>query len=250
MALQRLSPLILLVVSFTLLVSVAHCAYYEKWVGGFTATYYGGQGDGGSCGYGTAAMSGFSVYTASASTVLYQDGALCGACLQVRCVNSRLCKPGISVPVTVSNLCPALSSGGWCDGNKASISLAPAVWNAIANHPEIGVVPVQVKRVLCQRRRGVVFNVTGNPYYIEAMIKNIAGSGDLRRVDISVGGGPWQMMTRNYGAVWAFSGQLLTQKSLSFRLFSRNDNASLAIWNALPPNWVNARNYVSRRNFS
>lgn len=248
MALHKPS-LLLVLVSLAVLATQVHCGYYNSWVGGFTATYYGGQGDGGSCGYGMAAQSGFSVFTASASNVLYQNGALCGACIQVRCVNSKLCKPGVSVPVTISNLCPALSSGGWCDGAKASLSLAPAVWNTIAHRPEIGVVPVQVKRVLCKRRRGVVFNVTGNPYYIEVMIKNIAGSGDIRRADLSLNGGPWQQMMRNYGAVWAFSGQLLTRRSLSFRLFSRNDNASLVVWNAVPANWKTARNYISKRNF-
>ncbi|CAI5523730.1 unnamed protein product [Closterium sp. Naga37s-1] len=222
---------------------------YETWAKGFTATYYGGQGDGGSCGYGTAQQSGFGVFTASASASLYQSGLLCGACLRVKCVNSPLCKPGVSPMVTVSNLCPPLSSGGWCDGNKMSLSLAPTTWNMIATNPNVGVVPVIVKRVLCQRKRGIVFNVTGNPYYIEALIKNVAGSGDLRRVDLSLNRGPFQPMVRSYGSVWTFSGQKMTGKSLSFRLFSRNDNASLVIWNALPPNWVQAVNYISKTNF-
>ncbi|CAI5978684.1 unnamed protein product [Closterium sp. NIES-64] len=119
----------------------------------------------------------------------------------------------------------------------------------IATNPNVGVVPVIVKRVLCQRKRGIVFNVTGNPYYIEALIKNVAGSGDLRRVDLSLNRGPFQPMVRSYGSVWTFSGQKMTGKSLSFRLFSRNDNASLVIWNALPPNWVQAVNYISKTNF-
>ena len=45
-----------------------------RWLPGYTATFYGGQGDGGSCGYGSAKSSGFGYNSASVSNAIYAAG--------------------------------------------------------------------------------------------------------------------------------------------------------------------------------
>nr|CCD17876.1 expansin [Micrasterias denticulata] len=200
---------------------------------GFTASYYGGQTDGGSCGYGSAQQSGYGVATASASTPLYAAGLNCGACFTMSCQGSQRCLPGNTPMLTVTNLCKAAT--GPCSGNKRSWSLAPDVWNGIAVNPNVGVVPVRVTRVPCQRAGGVQFKVlVGNPYYLEVLISNVAGSVDLAKVEVLVQGvGYWQPMKHDYGAVYSISGTNLANVNFSFRLTSGYYRESIVIPNAI-----------------
>lgn len=107
---------------------------------GYTATFSDGQTDGGgSCGYGTAEESGFGVNTISASQALYRKGLNCGACFRLQCTGSQLCLPRPTPVLTVTNACPPNGPGGWCNGQKKSYTLAPAVWNHIATNPNLAV---------------------------------------------------------------------------------------------------------------
>lgn len=106
---------------------------------GITASYYGGQTDGGSCGYGSAQESPFGVYTCSASPVLYANGANCGACFRMSCLGGGRCIPGMTPVLTLSNMCKPGDSGNLCTGRKKSYSLAPTTWNTIAVNPNLGV---------------------------------------------------------------------------------------------------------------
>ena len=76
---------------------------------------------GGACGYGNLYDAGYGVLNAALSQTLFNDGAPCGKCYLITCDGSRpcgeYCKPGTSITVSATNLCPAnyaLPNGGWC----------------------------------------------------------------------------------------------------------------------------------------
>lgn len=232
-----------------LVVPPAAKALFNRPFVGFTASYYGGQTDGGSCGYGSAQESGYGVFTASASTPIYLGGAACGACYTMSCAGSGLCLPGVTPSLTVTNLCTAAS--GPCAGNKRSFSLAPAVWNRIAVNPNIGIVPVRLTRVPCLRAGGVSFKViVGNPYYVQVLISNVAGSGDLLRAEVNVQGtNTWVPMKRDNGAVWSFAGTDLGGKAFSFRLTSGYYRETIIVRNAIPAIFEPGRTFPSTVNF-
>jgi hypothetical protein len=81
------------------------------------ATFYGGRdGSGttaGACGYKDTRSEGYGVQTVAVSSVLFGNGAACGGCYEVRCVDSPDgCKPpgaaaaAAALVVTATNLCP------------------------------------------------------------------------------------------------------------------------------------------------
>ncbi|CAI7767368.1 unnamed protein product [Closterium sp. NIES-53] len=212
------------------------------------------------------------------STVGYANGSNCGACFQMRCTGHPSCKPGImTVPVTVTNICPPNAPGGYCAGNKRSITLPNPVWNQMSKDPSAGVVPVEIKRVRCRRVGGVAFNITGKEYYVTAPIQcirisskhisidltfpslprpspaamplNVAGDGAMKRVDISIARGPWMTMRKSYGAVWDMPGLPVVGMSLSFRLWPVSGTLPLEAWDAVPANWVSNRIYRTAVNF-
>ena len=73
------STMLAAAIAVVALVSLSQLAIAQplgRWQSGFTATFYGGQGDGGSCGYGTAKQSGFGYNSASVSNAIYAAGKL------------------------------------------------------------------------------------------------------------------------------------------------------------------------------
>lgn len=110
---------------------------------------------GGACGYDNLYNAGYGVLNAALSQVLFNDGASCGQCYSIRCDASRSvwCKPGTSVTVTATNLCPpnyALPNddGGWCNPPRQHFDMAEPAWLKIGIYRG-GIVPVNYQRLLC-----------------------------------------------------------------------------------------------------
>eukprot|EP00270_Netrium_digitus_P014681 TRINITY_DN5031_c0_g1_i1.p1 TRINITY_DN5031_c0_g1~~TRINITY_DN5031_c0_g1_i1.p1 ORF type:complete len:354 (-),score=20.64 TRINITY_DN5031_c0_g1_i1:228-1289(-) len=221
---------------------------YYKWVQAH-ATFYGGADAsgtmGGACGYGDLYSAGYGMDTAAASSAIFADGFACGGCYEVQCLNapgwSYCLQPSRTVTITITNLCPnnwALPSdaGGWCNFPRKHFDMSQPVFEKIAQYGA-GIVPVQIRRVPCSRQGGIVFILSGNPYFLEINIQNVAGPGDLESVYVRYPGSSWLKMAHNWGAVYSYSGFMGYQKPLDFRLMSMTGNKRLIILGAVKGGW-------------
>ncbi|KAL6660942.1 hypothetical protein ACP70R_000326 [Stipagrostis hirtigluma subsp. patula] len=222
------------------------------------ATFYGGRdGSGttaGACGYKDTAAEGYGVQTVAVSTVLFADGAACGGCYEVRCVDSpQGCKAGAPpVTVTATNLCPpnyeqSGDSGGWCNPPREHFDLTMPAFLQIAQE-KAGIVPISYRRVPCTKQGGIRYTITGNKYFNLVMVTNVGGAGDVTAV--SVKGDDrvkWTELKRNSGQVWQ-AAEDLTGESLTFRVMT-SDHRKATSWHVLPKNWQFGVTYQASKNF-
>jgi len=151
---------------------------------------------------------------------------------QVRCANAAC--TGRAIIVTVTNLCPQGSTGGWCDRPKIHLDLPRPAWNMLASDPVVGVIRTRILRVPCPRRGGLTFRVDGNPFFTMVLVYNVAGPGTISRFEVSTNGGrTWRTWARNYGAVWSRDGRLPGRR-LSFRLTLRPHRGEGDLYQLLP----------------
>ncbi|RDX86523.1 Expansin-A9, partial [Mucuna pruriens] len=218
------------------------------------ATFYeGGSGTfGGACGYEDVVKDGYGLDTAALSTVLFNRGQTCGACYEMKCINSpQWCKPGKpSIIVTATNLCPpnfALpgDNGGWCNPPRAHFDLAKPAYLKIAEY-KAGIVPVQYRRIPCKRQGGIRFTITGNPYFNLVKVWNVGGAGDV--TGIKVKGDKklinWTDLKRNWGQKWE-TNAMLVGETLTFRVRA-SDGRSSTSHSIVPKNWHFGQTFEGR----
>ncbi|XP_074304780.1 expansin-A23-like [Silene latifolia] len=214
------------------------------------ATFYGDmQGhttEQGACGY-DVFKEGYGLETTALSTALFENGAKCGSCFEIKCVNSKWCKPGAGpIKVTATNFCPP-STGpeAWCNAPMHHFDLTEPMFLKFAIY-QGGIVPVQYRRIRCARQGGVKFMINGNPYFLLVLVYNVGGVGDVTGVQIKSSGN-WVSMNRNWGMNWSV-GQGYTGHALSFKV-TTSDGRSIQADNVAPANWRFGQSFESKSQF-
>ncbi|CAI0414108.1 unnamed protein product [Linum tenue] len=224
------------------------------------ATFYGDETAsatmGGACGYGNLFQNGYGTNTAALSTTLFNNGYSCGACFQIKCVNSPHCYSSYgstpSITVTATNICPPnwsqdSNNGGWCNPPRSHFDMSKPAFMRIAEW-KAGIIPVMFRRVPCAPKGGIRFQFQGNGYWLLVYVMNVAGGGDIAQMWVKGSKTGWISMSHNWGASYqAFSS--LGGQSLSFRVQSYSTKEIVYALNVAPSNWNTGSTYKSNVNF-
>ncbi|XP_057421982.1 expansin-A4-like [Lotus japonicus] len=140
----------------------------HNWIGNWYnahATFYGDSNGGGTMrklasvgasGYGNLFKEGYGLQTTAQSTALFNHGLTCGACFEIKCVNSPWCfKNAPSIKVIATNFCPpnySKPTGNWCNPPLRHFDLTMKGFTTVAQY-KAGIVPVQYHRVPCMLQK-------------------------------------------------------------------------------------------------
>ncbi|KAH9776971.1 expansin-like B1 [Citrus sinensis] len=204
------------------------------------ATYYGSP-DGlgtptGACGFGGYGRNVNDANVAGVSR-LWNNGAGCGTCYQVRCTVPEICTDeGVSVVVT-----------DYGEGDDTDFILSPRAYGrmAVADKSEElyshGVVDVEFERVPCRfRGYNVMFKVHENsryPQYLAVSMLYVSGQNDVLAVEIWQDCRDWVPMRRAFGAVFDISNPSPGEINLRFQVSGSAGFTWVVANNAIPRAW-------------
>ncbi|KAI5435166.1 hypothetical protein KIW84_021840 [Lathyrus oleraceus] len=182
----------------------------------------------GACGYGDLHKASYGKHSVGLSTTLFNRGTTCGACYEIRCVDHILwCVLGSpSVIVTATDFCPP--------NYGLSVDYAD-------------IIPVQYKRVKCERSGGMKFTMSGSSHFYQVLITNVGQEGEVFAVKVKGSRTGWIPMARNWGMNWHCNVNLQHQP-LSFEVTS-STGKTLASYNVAPSNWQFGQTFQGKQPF-
>ncbi|KAL9228444.1 hypothetical protein vseg_004027 [Gypsophila vaccaria] len=242
----------LIISTITLIVSCQ--AVDNGWITDAHATFYGDiRGNDtmyGACGYKNLFDQGYGLETAALSTALFNGGATCGACYELKCINSPNCLPHAgTIKITATNFCPpnyTKTEDIWCNPPQKHFDLSEVMFLKIAPY-KAGVVPVQFRRIPCVKKGGLKFLFQGNQDWILVLVFNVAGAGDVTSVKVKGSNTKWLQMTRNWGQNWQSPAKIIGQ-TLSFEV-TTSDRKTIQALNVAPRNWRFGQTFEAKVNF-
>ncbi|KAI4322660.1 hypothetical protein L6164_022332 [Bauhinia variegata] len=195
----------------------------------------------GACGYGDLHRANYGRHSAGVSSMLFNKGSICGACYEIRCVDHILwCLLGSpSIVVTVTDFCPpnyglSVDYGGWCNFPREHFEMSEAAFAQIAKS-KADIVPVQYRRVKCQRSGGLKFTMSGSSHFYQVLIGNVGLDGEVVAVKVKGSRTGWIPMARNWGQNWHCNANLQGQP-VSFEV-TISGGKTLTSYNVAPANW-------------
>ncbi|BBN04938.1 expansin [Marchantia polymorpha subsp. ruderalis] len=213
-----------------------------------TATFYGGNDasgtNTGACAYPNVLAMGYGTMNAALSSAIFDHGKTCGACFQLVCTyvpyGNLRCLRG-RITVTATNYCPQGSKGGWCDAPRSHFDLAEPAFVQIAPY-NAGVVHVDYQRVNCQRSGEIRYRLYGFTYFLQVLVYNVAGTGDVTAMSIKGSSeGRWISMTRSWGQLWT-TGVVLEHQALSF-MVTISDGRTITVNDVANEYWRYGQTY-------
>ncbi|KAK9677669.1 hypothetical protein RND81_11G159500 [Saponaria officinalis] len=208
----------------------------------------------GACGYGDLHKATYGRYGTGLSSMLFNKGSVCGACFEIRCVDHiRWCQAGSpSVFVTATDYCPpnyGLSAeyGGWCNFPNEHFEMSEDAFSEIAVR-SANLIPIQYRRVDCERDGGIRFTVTGNENFYQVLITNVGFDGEVVGVKIKGSRTGWIPMARNWGQYWQ-SNLNLKGQPLSFEV-TTSSGKSVKSFNVAPKTWHFGQTFEGRQIYS
>ncbi|KAF6174147.1 hypothetical protein GIB67_033679 [Kingdonia uniflora] len=195
----------------------------------------------GACGYGDLHKKSYGKNSAGLSSLLFNRGRTCGSCFEVRCVDHILwCLQGSpSTVITATDFCPPNYGlpddyGGWCNFPREHFEMSEVAFAQIAERTA-DIVPVQYRRVNCERDGGMRFMVGGNGYFYQVLITNVGLDGEIVAVKVKGSKTGWIPMGRNWGQHWQCNIDLKGQP-LSFEVTS-SGGRTVTSYNVAPRSW-------------
>ncbi|PPD66944.1 hypothetical protein GOBAR_DD36180 [Gossypium barbadense] len=154
-----------------------------------------------------------------------------------------------SVILTATDFCPpnyGLSSdyGGWCNFPKEHFEMSEAAFVEIAEK-KAEIVPVQYKRVKCERRGGMRFSMSGSAHFFQVLITNVGLDGEVVGVKVKGSKTGWLPMARNWGQNWHSNINLVGQP-LSFEV-TASTGRTVASYSVAPANWQFGQTFEAKQ---